>query len=73
MFEAYERLMEMKREYRYTVSYEGYLFYGDKEGDWNYHGYNRWQDVQELINAYGNDIHVTDNEYGVSYDNGEWW
>ena len=58
--------------FRYTVSYEGYLFYGDNENGWNHHGYDRWEDVQSLINAYGDIIEVTDNEYGVPFAHGEW-
>ena len=57
---------------RYTVIYEGYLFYGDNDG-LNFHDFDRWSDVQELINAYGDMIEVRDNEYDVHWKNGEWY
>ena len=57
---------------RYTVWYEGYLFFDDNDG-WNNHDYDRWDDVQGLINAYGDIITVVDNEYDVTWKNGEWY
>ncbi len=57
---------------RYTVMYEGGLFYGDSDG-LNCHDYDRWEDVQNLIYAYGDIIYVRDNEYGVSWSHGEWY
>lgn len=57
---------------RYTVIYEGYLFYGDSDG-LNFHDYDRWDEVNSLMNAYGDIITVKDNEYGVSWANGEWY
>lgn len=63
---------EYEQVYKYTVWYKGYIFVDDKEDDFNEHGYDRWDDVQELIDAYGDMIHVIDNEYCVSFDNGEW-
>ena len=57
---------------RYTVSYEGYLFYGDSDG-LNSHDYDKWDDVASLIGAYGDIITVKDNEYGVTWQNGEWY
>lgn len=62
----------VKIGYRYTVSYKGYLFVGDSDG-WNFHGYDRWEDVNSLINAYGDIIEVEDNEYGVTWAQGEWY
>lgn len=60
---------------KYTVSYKGYLFYGDNDG-LNFHDYDNWDDVQGLINAYGYeedlDFCVKDNEYEVSWYKGEW-
>ena len=57
---------------RYTVMYEGYLFVGDTDG-LNTHDYDRWDDVQSLIYAYGDIIEVRDNEYGVTWSHGEWY
>lgn len=57
---------------RYTVSYEGHLFEGDKDG-LNFHDYDRWDEVNSLIDAYGDIIHVKDNEYGVDFGYGEWY
>ena len=56
---------------RYTVIYEGYLFYGDSD-KLNFHDYDRWDDVESLINAYGDIITVKDNEYKVYWEKGEW-
>lgn len=57
---------------RYTVIYDGYLFYGDNDG-LNFHDYDRWDEVNGLMNAYGDIITVKDNEYGVTWANGEWY
>lgn len=57
---------------RYTVMYEGYLFVGDTDC-LNCHDYDRWEDVQSLMQAYGDIIEVCDNEYGVSWCRGEWY
>lgn len=56
---------------RYTVWYEGYLFEGDTDG-YNEHGYDKFEDAISLYNAYGDMIHIKDNEYGVSFDYGDW-
>ena len=56
---------------RYTVIYEGYLFYGDKDG-LNFHDMDRWDEVHSLMVAYPDVIEVRDNEYGVYWKNGEW-
>ena len=58
---------------RYTVSYEGYLFVGDNEEGFNYHDYDRWEDVQGLMISYPDIIRVHDNEYGVDWKEGEWY
>lgn len=57
---------------RYTVIYEGYLFYGDNDG-LNMHDMDRWDEVMSLIHAYGDMITVNDNEYGVTFAHGEWY
>ena len=56
---------------RYTVWYNGYLFHGDTDG-YNEHGYDNFEDAIALYYAYGNIIHIKDNEYGVRFDYGEW-
>lgn len=62
---------EYEQTTRYTVWYEGYLFDGDSEG-YNEHGYDHWEDAVALYYAYGDMIHIKDNEYGVSFDYGAW-
>lgn len=62
---------EYKQIPKYTVGYEGILFEGDTEG-WNEHGYDRWEDANALYDAYGDMIHIKDNEYGVTFAYGEW-
>lgn len=56
---------------KYTVIYNGYLFYGDSDGE-NRHDFDRWDDVVSLINAYGDIIIVKYNDCGVVWKNGEW-
>ena len=56
---------------KYTVWYEGYLFVGDTDG-YNEHHYDNWEDAIALYNAYGDMIHIKDNEYGLSFDYGDW-
>ena len=62
---------EYKQEERYTVWYKGYLFDGDLDG-YNEHEYDKFVDAIALYNAYGDMIHIKDNEYGVTFDYGEW-
>lgn len=57
---------------RYTVMYEGYLFEGDKADGLNMHDYDNWDEVESLINAYGDVIEVLDHWYGVHWYKGEW-
>ena len=49
---------------RYTVYYEGYLFEGDTDG-YNEHGYDKFEDAIALYHAYGDMIHIKDNEIEV--------
>ena len=56
---------------RYTVCYKGHLFEGDTDG-YNYHGYDRWEDAIALYHAYGDMIQIKDNEYDVTFANGDW-
>lgn len=62
-------------ESKYTVSYKGYLFYGDNDG-WNFHDYDNWDEVVSLINAYGMeedlDFSVRHNETDMVWRMGEW-
>lgn len=56
---------------KYTVWYEGKLFEGDSEG-FNEHHYDKWEDAISLYHTYGDMIHIKDNEYGCTFDCGEW-
>lgn len=56
---------------RYTVWYRGYLFDGDKEG-YNEHLFDDWNAVIQLYYNYGAMIHIIDNQYGVTFEYGEW-
>lgn len=56
---------------RYTVGYEGYLFYGDTDG-WNEHNIDLWEDAIAIYYAYGDMIYIRDNEYGVTFSHGNW-
>ena len=61
---------------RYTISYRGYLFYGDSDG-LNFHDVEDWATVKSFMDAYGyeEDLEFTvkDNEYGVQWFRGEWY
>ena len=58
---------------RYTIMYYGYLFDGDSLDELNIYGYDDWHEVASLINMYGDMIIVHDNEYDVTWQNGEWY
>ena len=58
--------------FRYTVIYDGYLFEGDSTGT-NRMDTDHWEDVQGMINAYGEWITVKDNEYDLTWEKGEWF
>ena len=56
---------------KYSVCYEGYLFEGDTDG-YNEHGIDRWEDAISIYNAYPDIVSIRDNEYGVTFSNGDW-
>lgn len=58
-------------EKRYTVWYEGALFEYDTDS-FNAHGYDTWEEAIALYYLYGDMIHITDNEYGCTFEFGEW-
>ena len=62
---------EYEQIHRYTVWYEGHLFADDTDG-LNEHGYDCWEDAIALYHAYGDMIHIVDNEYDVTFEYGEW-
>ena len=70
--EEYELMHEEDRftGARYTIHYEGYLFYGDSDG-WNHHDYDRWDDIAGIVEVYLG-VWVEDNYYGVRFANGDW-
>ena len=64
---------EMFPEYRYTLMYDGVLFYGDKEKN-NAHGYNNWEAVEEIMSAYPDvNFYVVDNYYDVRFSDNAWY
>ena len=56
---------------KYTVWYNGFLFEGDTD-EYNEHDFDNWDYAITLYRIYGDIIHIRDNEYGVSFDYGEW-
>lgn len=56
---------------RYTVWYYGILFEGDNVG-YNEFNTDHIEQTFALYNAYGDIIHIKDNEYDVTYEYGEW-
>lgn len=62
---------EYEQKAKYTVWYEGYLFEGDTDG-YNEHDIDRWEDAIALFHTYGDMIHIRDNEYDVTFSNGDW-
>lgn len=57
---------------KYTVWYEGRIFDGDGDGV-NEHDYDRWEDAIALYHAYGDMIHIRDNEYNAPFEYGQWY
>lgn len=57
---------------KYSIIYEGFLFEGDSSG-LNIHGYDRWEDALAIYNSYPDMITIRDNEYGVSFKDGDWF
>ena len=67
-----DEIYEYEQIEQYTVCYKGHLFEGDTDG-YNFHNYDRWEDAIELYYAYP-DLHISikDNEYDVTFEDGEW-
>lgn len=62
-------------EFRYSVVYKGYLFDGDNVDGYNTYGTDSWDDAISLYYRYhsdGMDIYIRHNEYGVTFEDGEW-
>lgn len=60
---------------RYTLCYKGYIFEGDGDG-WNSHNYDRWEDVKSVYDFYrdeSNGMYIEDNQYGVTFKDGDWY
>lgn len=57
---------------KYTVVYEGFLFEGDTDG-LNRHDTDSHDEAFGIANAYPDIVYVDDNEYGVTWHNGEWY
>lgn len=57
---------------KYTVVYEGFLFEGDTDG-LNRHDTDSHDEAFGIADAYPDIVYVDDNEYGVTYHNGEWY
>ncbi len=60
--------------YRYTVTYDSKVYFGDKDG---YHDldFNTWTEAiseYETLVRWGCDAWLVDNEYGVTFHLGEW-
>lgn len=62
---------EYEQKSRYTVLYEGRIFEGDTDG-LNVRDYDKLEDAIALYYAYGDAIHIKDNQYDVSFDYGDW-
>lgn len=63
---------EYEKIEKYSVCYKGHIFKGDTDG-YNVHGYDKWEDAIAIYNAYPDmDITIKDNEYGVTFADGEW-
>ena len=64
-------ITEYEQIERYTVIYEGRLFDDDTDG-LNRHGYDSWEDAVALYYTYGDMIRIKDNEYGLTFEYGDW-
>lgn len=58
---------------KYTVHYKGHIFEGDTD-EWNAFSTDKWDDAIGFYHSYSNDTEVCikDNEYGVTFANGDW-
>ena len=56
---------------KYTVCYEGYIFDGDNVEGYNRHNYDRFEDAIWVYNNYPG-VSIHDNEYDVTYEDGDW-
>lgn len=66
-------ITEYEQIERYTVRYKGNIFEGDKDG-WNSFNTDKWEDAIEFYHVYGNatEVSIKDNEYDVTFEDGEW-
>ena len=62
---------------RYSVYYKGYICYEDKDGDnWNQADFDCWEDAKSFYDFYAyreNRMYIEDNQYEVTYKDGEWY
>ena len=59
---------------KYTINYKGYIFDGDGDG-WNSRESNHIEYLMAIYDVYAdeeNEMYITDNEYGVTLQNGIW-
>lgn len=59
-------------EERYTISYYGYLFVGDKEDDYNFHYTDDWKNAVNIYNAYPDIVAIDDHLTGMTLRDGAW-
>ena len=59
----------------YTVGYDAYVFWDDKQVGVNYLDTDSWDEAIDLYNRLhddGVDVWLDDNWYDVTFQNGEW-
>ena len=58
---------------KYSVCYKGHIFKGDTDG-YNTFNTDKWEDAIGFYNTYANDMEVfiKDNEYDVTFADGDW-
>lgn len=63
---------EYEQVERYTIFYKGFIFEGDTDG-YNSHRYDTWEDAYSVYQAYPDMVSIKDNEYDVTFSNGDWY
>ncbi len=59
---------------KFTINYKGFIFDGDSDG-WNSRECNELEYAMAVYDVYAdeeNEMYITDNEYGVTFRNGDW-
>lgn len=66
-------MVNTEKTHKFTVHYKGGLFVGDTDG-WNEVDTHDWRDAKNIYDMLnGIDVYITDNYYGVTFINNDWY